>query len=173
MGMERTEVFGFVQDGDDDAASLTPEEESAVQQEAKDREKRQCYTFPAAQQHTVQPPSSSTTTASSPTFDEPTVEDRIESIYLEKILSETDSNIHKVFGFSSDDPGLCTMQVSSTLTYGQVSQHILRYFETPNPFGYDMLDTDDGRQSLDEAVVDLPPTSKITAPLLNDLTFSR
>ncbi|KAF9104314.1 hypothetical protein BGX30_009075, partial [Mortierella sp. GBA39] len=90
------------------------------------------------------------------TWDKPTVEDRTESIYLEKILSETGSNINKAFGFSSDDPGLCTMQVSSTMTYGQVSQHIRRYFETPNPFGaltdYDMLDTDDDRQSLDEAV---------------------
>ncbi|KAG0293674.1 hypothetical protein BGZ96_002465 [Linnemannia gamsii] len=69
------------------------------------------------------------------------------------------------------------MQVSSTMTYGQVSQYIRRYFETPNPFGaltdYDMFDMDDGKQSLDEAVVVLPPTSKITAPLSNDLTFSR
>lgn len=46
MDMERAEVLSFVQDEADDTASLTPEEESAIQQEAKDREKRQCYTFP-------------------------------------------------------------------------------------------------------------------------------
>ncbi|KAF9142277.1 hypothetical protein BGX30_002985 [Mortierella sp. GBA39] len=38
------------------------------------------------------------------------------------------------------------------------------------PTHYDMLDTDDGRQALDEAVVDYPPTSNITAPLLKDLS---
>jgi hypothetical protein len=38
---------------------------------------------------------------------------------------------------------------------------------------YDMLKSDDEPVTLADAVVDLPPVSRITAPLLDDLSFSR
>lgn len=38
---------------------------------------------------------------------------------------------------------------------------------------YDMLETEDQSESLVKAVVDLPSISRITAPLLDDLSFSR
>ncbi|KAG0250577.1 hypothetical protein BGZ95_007155, partial [Linnemannia exigua] len=111
------------------------------------------------------------------TWEQPALEDRTESLYLNNIISTAagaDSN--KAVGFSSDDPGLSTMQVSATLGHGRVSQYVRQYFETPNPFGvlgdYDMLKEEDESESPAEAVVDLPPISRITAPLINDLSFS-
>lgn len=37
----------------------------------------------------------------------------------------------------------------------------------------DMLKTEDESESLVEAVVDLPPISRLAVPLMNDLSFSR
>lgn len=69
------------------------------------------------------------------TWEQPALEDRTESLHLNNVFESTGANSNKAFGFSSDDPGLSVMQVSATLTHGQVSHYIRQYFETPNPFG--------------------------------------
>lgn len=69
------------------------------------------------------------------TWEKPTLEDRTESLYMDRLYQTTRANTNKTFGFSSDDPGLSVMQVSATLTYAQASHYIRSYFETPNPFG--------------------------------------
>ncbi|KAF9326569.1 hypothetical protein BGZ91_001874, partial [Linnemannia elongata] len=107
----------------------------------------------------------------------PALEDRTKSLYLNDIFKSTGADSNKAIGFSSDDPGLSVMQISATLTHGQVSQYIHHYFETLNPVGalvdYDMLYTEDESESLVDGIVDLPPISRITSPLLDDITFSR
>ncbi|KAH7046518.1 hypothetical protein BKA57DRAFT_537357 [Linnemannia elongata] len=100
----------------------------------------------------------------------PALEDRTKSLYLNGIFKSTGADSNKAIGFSSDDPGLSVMQISATLTHGQVSQYIHHYFETLNPFG---ALVEDESESLVDGIVDLPPISRITSLLLDDLTFSR
>ncbi|KAF9117604.1 hypothetical protein BGW39_002024, partial [Mortierella sp. 14UC] len=110
-----------------------------------------------------------------PTWTRPTAEDKTENVFLDRIFAKEGLKTRGTFGFGSDDPGLCTLQVSATMTHGKVSNHIRHYFETANPFGvledYDHLGP--SIISPSEDVADIPPIHRITAPLLDDLTFSK
>lgn len=48
-----------------------------------------------------------------------------------------------------------------------------RYYSDMTVLDYDMLYTEDESESLVDGIVDLPPISRITSSLLDDLTFSR
>ncbi|KAK3806528.1 MAG: hypothetical protein J3R72DRAFT_530723 [Linnemannia gamsii] len=80
-------------------------------------------------------------------------------------------------GFDGDDPGLCKLDTSATTTLTGVTQSIRQYSVlTGNPFALlaevDMMEENKSEVEQEQATVFLPPTHNITAPQINDLTFS-
>ncbi|KAK3840822.1 MAG: hypothetical protein J3R72DRAFT_524850 [Linnemannia gamsii] len=80
-------------------------------------------------------------------------------------------------GFDGDEPGLCKLDTSATTTLTGVTQSIRQYSVLTGIHSLysrevDMMEENKSEVEQEQATVFLPPTHNITAPQINDLTFS-
>ncbi|KAK3843434.1 MAG: hypothetical protein J3R72DRAFT_383384 [Linnemannia gamsii] len=123
------------------------------------------------------PPPNKKPLRADPTWTRPAVEAKTENLYIDCLLDAVLADPTKAIGFDGDDPGLCKLDTSATTTLTGVTQSIRQYSVlTGNPFALlaevDMMEENKSEVEQEQATVFLPPTHNITAPQINDLTFS-
>ncbi|KAK5808840.1 hypothetical protein F5H01DRAFT_52172 [Linnemannia elongata] len=123
------------------------------------------------------PPSNKMPLRADPTWTRPAVETKTENLYIDSLLDTILTDPSKAIGFDGDDPGLCKLDTSATTTLTGVTQSVRQYSVlTGNPFALladvDMLEEHKSKEEQAQATVLLPPIHGITAPQINDLTFS-
>ncbi|OAQ23204.1 hypothetical protein K457DRAFT_1824833 [Linnemannia elongata AG-77] len=117
-----------------------------------------------------------------PTWTNPCAENKTESIRIDYLLhgvanAESSSGTSRGIALTSDDPGLCTLNTYANTTLSKVTQAIRQYSVTTRnrfdllPVVDDIVDQKPHEEQERDLAV-LPPTFTVTAPLLNDLTFS-
>ncbi|KAK3843841.1 MAG: hypothetical protein J3R72DRAFT_398754 [Linnemannia gamsii] len=113
-----------------------------------------------------------------PTWRRPCVEDRTENIRIEPMLQEmVEGQERWAIGVLADDPGLVTLQESTTQTLSDVVDHI-RQYEVLTSNRFELLsvinDIELPKEPEDQEYSSIhpPPTMRITASQINDLSFS-
>ncbi|KAK3844575.1 MAG: hypothetical protein J3R72DRAFT_473208 [Linnemannia gamsii] len=113
-----------------------------------------------------------------PTWRRSCVEDRTKNIRIEPMLQEMVEGLERrAIGVLADDPGLVTLQESTTQTLSDVVDHI-RQYEVLTSNRFELLsvinDIELPKEPEDQEYSSIhpPPSMRITASQINDLSFS-